>query len=134
MILVLLLITNYSNILKELYITLSGTVHVLKFLAAPKLVRLVLIVHIKIDSMNIYIMQMQYLNEDWSKWAMMIAQEKKSYYWTMISYSGCGQVEVMEWLWLALVWVMCLLGYNSSPLPGSLIVKLQNLRVPLWAD
>ena len=50
-------------------------------------------------------MQPQNLNEDWSQMAMMIGQEKKSYYWTTTSCRGCGQVEVMEWLQLAPVWV-----------------------------
>ena len=46
------------------------------------------------------------------KGAIVIGQEK-SYYWTMTSCSRCGQVEVMEWLQLALVWVTYLLRYNK---------------------
>ena len=58
--------------------------------------------------------------------AMVIGQEKKLYYWTTTLFSGYGQVEVVEWLQLALVWVTYLLGYNTSPLLGSLIVKHKN--------
>ena len=51
-------------------------------------------------------------------WALVIGQEKKSYYWTMTSCSGCGQEEVVELLWLASVWVTYLSRYDTSPFLG----------------
>ena len=63
------------------------------------------------------------------KQVMVIDQEKKSYYWTVTLCSGSGQVKVMEWLWLATVWVTYLLRYDTSALLESMIVKLQNFRV-----
>ena len=54
------------------------------------------------------------------KWAMMIGQERKSYYWTTTSCSRCGQVEVVEWRQLASVWVTYLLRYD---------IYIENVRV-----
>ena len=44
----------------------------------------------------------------------MIGSEKKAYYWTMTSCSGCGQVEIMELIQLILVQVIYLLRYNTT--------------------
>ena len=58
---------------------------------------------------------------------MVIGQEKKPYYWAMTSCSECGQVEVVEWFWLVLV-MHPFCRNDTSPFPGSLIVKLKHFR------